>query len=190
MVRRNALLGLVLAGVVGALWIGQAICQERARGGRRDPEEMRRRIEEFRKAAAERLRESLGVDEKEWEVLKPRIEKVQTLSRQLRWGMRDPARRFGRRGMRQGGEAGTRRERRGGPGARDREQTAVGKAADALRKILENKEAKPAEIKAGLDALRQAKEKLSDELAKARKALREVVTMRQEAQLVLRRLLD
>ena len=178
MMRQKVLLVLVAAAVAGMFWIGQAISQQgddaTERGGRRqrDPEEMRKRMEEGRKRAAERMRESLGATEEEWKVLQPRIEKVQTLLWQSRAGTR---------GMMWRSE---RRERA------PREQTEVEKAAGALRKILENKESKPADIKAALGPLRQAREKVEQELAKARKDLREVVTVRQEAQLVLMGLLE
>ena len=50
--------------------------------------------------------------------------------------------------------------------------------------------AKPEEIKAKLTALRAAKERATQELAKARQGLRQIMNLRQEAVLVLNGLLD
>ncbi len=49
---------------------------------------------------------------------------------------------------------------------------------------------KPEEIKARLKALREAREAAKDELVKAKDKLREILTQRQEAQLVLYGFLD
>lgn len=187
MVRRKALLALVAVAAVGAVWVGQAISQQQDRPRdrqprgearrQRDPEEMRKRMEQWRKRAAERMRESLGASEEEWKVLQPRIEKVQTLSRQLRSGAI--------RGRRTG-----RRPRRPADAAADRKQTDIEKKVQALQKILQDKNSKAEQIKPALKAFREAREKVGKDLAKARKNLREVVTVRQEAQLVLMGLLD
>ena len=64
------------------------------------------------------------------------------------------------------------------------------KSVQELQAALENKEAKLAEIKQKLTTFRVTREKIKQELAKAQKALRDVLTLRQEAQLVLRGLLD
>jgi hypothetical protein len=72
----------------------------------------------------------------------------------------------------------------------DRPQSDVEKKAEALRKLLQNKEATPEEIKAAMTALREARTQLKTEVEAAQKDLREVVTVRQEAQLVLMGILD
>lgn len=59
-----------------------------------------------------------------------------------------------------------------------------------LRELLANKEAKAEEIKARLTALRGAKEQERQDLVKARQSLRQLMTLRQEAVLVLNGLLD
>jgi septation ring formation regulator EzrA len=69
-------------------------------------------------------------------------------------------------------------------------QTPVAKITEELRTALENKEAKPEEIKAKLTALREAKEKAKQELLKAQKELTKGLAPRQEAQLVLMGILD
>ena len=192
MLQRKVLLALVAAVAVGVLWIGQVNSQQqdppagqRQPGTRRqrDPEEFRRRMEEWRRRSDERLREQLEVSEEEWKkVLKPRIEEVQTLLRQSRVGMRGMMGRFGRRGGRAGRQA---RQVQG-----EREQTDIAKKTEALRTLLENKDAKTGAIKSALRDLQKARANASKKLAKARDKLREVVTARQEAHLVLWGLLD
>ncbi len=66
----------------------------------------------------------------------------------------------------------------------------IGKSTEELRKVLDNKDAKSDEIKAKLTALREAREKTKQELAKAQQELRGGLNVRQEAQLVLMGLLD
>jgi len=169
--------------------------------GRFDPERMQQMMQE-------RMREQLGATTEEWKVLGPRVMKVMQLNRQDRGGMRMMGRMMMGRGRRPGAQ--------GGPGARgdnntrgnrgnrnstdDRarrprggmfgEPTAIDTAAEALQTTLENASATPEEIKSKLTALRQAKEKAKQELAVAQKDLREVLTLRQEAQLVVMGLLD
>ena len=149
--------------------------------GQRDPDQRREARERFRQRSAQRMQESLEASDEEWKILSPRLEKVQTLLRDSRGGaMR--GRMMGRFG------------RRGGMAAREglpaREQTDVQRKGEAVRTLLEDSEAKPAEINSALAGLRKAREKSRQELAAARKELRDVVTLRQEARLVLMGLLD
>ena len=132
-----------------------------------------------------RIKQALSASDKdttpeEWKVLEPKVEKVLTLSGQTR-GMRGMASMFGRR---------TRGGQRPGGAEPTRELTDVEKLTQALQTVLANKEAKLEEIKEKLTALRQAREKAEQELVNAQKALREALTLRQEAQLVLMGLLD
>ncbi|MCK4276479.1 MAG: hypothetical protein KAX78_08195 [Phycisphaerae bacterium] len=190
MQRKRTLMALVATVIVGMIVAGQVISQqtqpagrtERGRDarGQQDADQMRERIERFRQRAAERMKEQLAVSDEEWKVLSPRIEKVQGLlrdsqGRQMR----------GRDRARSGRRDAAARER-----TADREQTDVEKKSEALRTLLENQQAKPAEIKSAMSALRKARDKSRQELVPARKELREVVTLRQEAQLVLMGLLD
>jgi len=191
--RCTAVMCLATALLVGALCVGQAIAagapppppdRERGREGRgpRSPEEWRQRMEEFRQRMQDQMREQLGATVEEWKVLQPRIEKVSQLMRQSRGGFRWM---FGRRD----------RGRRGGDdrrpeGAPEREQSDIEMKTEALRSLLDDETSSAGSIKAALDALRKARQKAQDELALARKELREVVTARQEARLVLMGLLD
>ena len=59
-----------------------------------------------------------------------------------------------------------------------------------LRVLVSNKETKPEEIKAKLTALRSAKVQARQELSQVQKSLRQLMTLRQEAVLVLNGLLE
>ena len=190
MLRARVVLVLVMAGIIGACWLSQAISQQadnegqgrgdrqRDRGGDRS-----QRMEEFRKRMAERMREQLGASEEEWKALQPKIEKVQQAMRQTRGGFASFGRGAGRSDRRPA--EGQRPEAR-----QERERSDVEKKTEALRSLLEDKASGADAIKGALDALRQAREKAQQELAAARKDLRSIVTVRQEAQLVLIGILD
>ena len=190
--KRTIIMGLAAAVVVTVLGTGLvfAQAQEGGRGDRRgpprDPEEMRQRFEEFRQRMSDRMREQLGATEEEWKVLQPRMEKVQQLQRQSRGG-------FG--GMMRGGTFGRGRGGRGGEdrrpeGTPEREQSDVEKKTEALRSLLDDENSSASSIKAALEALRQARVKSQQELTTARKELREVCSMKQEARFVLMGILD
>lgn len=67
----------------------------------------------------------------------------------------------------------------------DAEKTELQKKAEALRKVLADKEAKADDIKAAMAAYREARDKAKKDLEKAKKDVRDVLTARQEATLVL-----
>ncbi len=71
-----------------------------------------------------------------------------------------------------------------------RSRRAVRTASQDLQKTLENKDSKPEEIKAKLDALREAKTKAKTDLTAAQADLKGVLTQRQEAVLVEAGLLE
>jgi flagellar motility protein MotE (MotC chaperone) len=118
--------------------------------------------------------------------------KVQELSRQVNTsgrGMMMFGRRRGPGG--QGGPGGQDDQgRRRSPRGMNREQTDVEKLQQELQTTLEDTSATPDTIKQQLTKLRAAKEKAKQELAKAQQDLRQVLTLRQEAVLVLMGLLD
>jgi len=148
----------------------------RGQGGQFDAAAMRRMI-------SERMRNILGASEEEWTILGPRVEKVQNLMREVR-GSRMAAmfRRSGPGGR--GGQPG------GTPAQPAAEVSPVQKATDELEATLADEAAGSDVIRQKLTALRAAREKAQQQLDAARKELREVVTLRQEAQLVLMGLLD
>jgi len=198
MLARKSVLGVVAVFVIVALLlVGQSISQpgqRGQRGGQRggmqgpggrqfDPARMRQMMEQ-------RLQEALGATDTEWKVLGPRVIKVQELSRQVNAGGRGMMM-FGR-GRGQGGPGGP----QGGPGGQrgprgtNRELTDVEKIQQALQTTLEDTSATPDTIKQQLTQLRAAKERAKQDLAKAQQDLRQVLTLRQEAVLVLMGLLD
>lgn len=146
--------------------------------GNRDPEQMRQRMEQFRQQAAERLKTALGVTDDEWKVLQPKIEKVTQLSMQVRVG--------GMMGMM--GRRGNRIPRPDSNSSATSNE--VQQKLQALQTLLENKDASPNEIKAAVTSYRDARTKAKDELQKAQKELQELLTVRQEAQLVAYGLLE
>lgn len=168
MLTRKMMLTSVMAGVLVALSLGVAWGQDNGgRGGRRggfDPAQMRQRM-------MNRIKEQLGASDQEWQVLEPRIEKVQTLRREAEGG-----RMFMRR--------------RGGNEDEQQPQSDLAKATQALQQTLENENATAEQIKAKLTALREAREKAKQQYEKASAELRELLTQRQEAQLVLMGILD
>jgi flagellar motor switch/type III secretory pathway protein FliN len=109
-----------------------------------------------------RLKNDLGTSEEEWAVVKPRIEAVYLLQRPPAFFAQEDT----------------------------SAQAAVWRLTRELREMVTNKEAKPEEIKAKLAALRAAKEKVRQELAKTQQQLRQLMTLRHEAVLVLNGLLD
>lgn len=180
-----AILGLSLATLGGVAWSqtpppNNAPGASGNRGSNRDRGGNRT---QFRQRMEERMKGLLGASDDEWKVLEPRIRKVQELSMGSRMGMMMM---FSRRGG----------ERPGAPGNNaNRPQLPAGvsdlmsKTQD-LRTLLDNKDAAPDQIKAKLAALRDARDKSKKELADAQTQLREVITVRQEAVLVMLGMLD
>jgi hypothetical protein len=66
----------------------------------------------------------------------------------------------------------------------------VQRAADELQQLLNSGAATPEQIKAKLTALRQSRNALKQELAQARAHLQQVLTVKQEATLVLMGILE
>lgn len=178
---------VILSALMGLVCVGTAISQDAtsqpagARGGRgggqrMNPEEMRTRMEE-------RLKADLSVTDEEWTALQPKIEKVMTAQRDSRGG--------GMMMMRGGrGPGGP-----GGPGAgpggdANRPQSEVATKAADLAKVVQDKDAKPDQIKTALEAYRAARAKARESLEAAQKELKELLTPRQEAVLVSNGMLD
>jgi hypothetical protein len=187
MTKRIGVWAVIGAVIVGLLFVGESISQQAGdtqggRGGRRaggrggfDPEQIRKRM-------AERLKETLGATDEEWKVLEPKIEKVIAAGMEVRGGGMGMMGRTGRGpGGDRGGEAAT---------SQPAPTTETGKTSQALAKVLANKEAKADEIKTALQALRDARAKAKAELEKAQKELRDVLTVRQEAQFVMTGMLE
>lgn len=154
------------------------------RRGRRQmtPEERQQRMEQFRKRMMDRVRERLGFTEEEWKVVEPRYEKVTELSRQM--GGRMGRRFFGRR---PGGRADDDRDERREVAA---DASPMIKARAKLEAAVENETTPAGQVQAAIKEYHRAREQAEAELAKARQALREVLSPRQEAMLMLMGTLD
>ena len=197
MLARKTILCVLVVSIVGLLFVSQTLSQpqqgqrgqqrgqrggaqgqgrqrQMPGGGQFDPERMRQMM-------SRRMQQLFGATDQEWKILGPRITKVQELSRQVGGGARGMM--FGGMRGRGGGPGG----RFGGPG---REQTEVEKATEGLRTLLENTSATPEQIKKQLTALRAVREKTKQQLAVAQKELRQIITVRQEAQCVMMGMLD
>jgi hypothetical protein len=168
MSHRKAVLGLVVSGLVTVLAAGMAFAQAGGGGGGGGGGGR------GRGAFMDRIKEQLDVTDAEWNVLQPKLEKVMGLSGQLMAG------RFGGRGGRRGG---------GGFGGGEANSDVMEKVK-ALNDTLDNKDADPKDIAQKVNALRDARERVRGELVKAQAELKEVLTPRQEARLVLMGLLD
>jgi DNA repair exonuclease SbcCD ATPase subunit len=153
---------------------GRKIMEDLRNGVQPDPEQIQKILEGVRKQLQTRLKEALGATDEEWQVLGPKIEKVQKLMLQSGDGGMAMAR-LGMGGVNTGG--GT-------------EQTEVQKKLQALQELRKNKDASTEDIRAALKDYRDAKAKAKAELEKARAELRELLTVKQEAQLVLMGLLE
>lgn len=181
MFRRNVAALSVMGVLLVAGLAGYALAQDAGGqggrggpGGRFDPAQFRQRM-------FDRMQEQLGASEDEWKVLQPKIEKVMNAQRDGRGG-------GGFMGMMGAGAPGGRRP--GGQNTDRQPETPVGKAAQDLRTTLENKDASADEISKKLQALRDAREQAKQELAKAQKELKELLSQRQEATLVMSGMLD
>jgi hypothetical protein len=103
----------------------------------------------------------LGCSDAEWKVIGPRVEAVYNLVHPLPQG---------RDGASSGSDVNQRKQE--------------------LREVLDDKWTAVDQIKATLTVLRAAEERANQKLAAAQKSLRELLTVRQEATLVLNSLLD
>ena len=133
--------------------------------------------ESFQQAQLKRMKDLLGSTDEEWKVLEPRLQKVQDL-------LRDSAARA---------SIGSARGRRGGFGGAlptDTTPTPVQLAAKDLQDSLASKETSADEVKSKLTALREARAKSQADLARAQDQVRELLTARQEAVLVMAGMLN
>lgn len=141
---------------------------ERGARGERGEFDMEAARERRREDRLNRIKEGLGATDDEWMVLRPRIERIQEIDR-----------------------AATTGAIRGRlPLADDREPTEIETAIRELYETLGDETATTEQINEKLTALRLAREKHAQEIEEAREELRELVTARQEAELVLRGILE
>jgi hypothetical protein len=168
-------------------------------GGNFDPESFRQRINE-------RMKEVMGASDDEWMVIQPKVEKVMALQRQTAGG-RGMGMLFGRGGPGGGrgpggpggggapgggdpnAQGGGGRRGGGGPFGGQDDNSPVAQASRDLQKAVESN-ASDDEFKAKLAALRDARAKAKAELTAAQKELRELITVKQEAALVMMGMLE
>lgn len=152
--------------------------------------------EQMQQMMAERYMELLGMSDEEWAVIGPYVLKVQELSSSTqtrRSGMRMMM--GGRGNMPQGEQAQGEDQTQDQASNQDQRGRGMMRGSQdenltALQTLLEDENATNDEIKSKLAALRKAREIAKKELATARKELRELLTLRQEAMLVVMGLLE
>jgi hypothetical protein len=160
-------------------------------------------MSQIRQQMEDRLKEQLGTTDDEWAAIQPKLKKVFDLQAASRVnGMRGMFSGRGRGGFGGGGGGGFGGGGGGGfgggfggggtPPAGDSAAPVnpVVAATTDLRNVLDDKDAKPEEIKAKLTALRDARAKAKEELTKAQADLKDLLTQRQEAVLVQMGLLE
>jgi hypothetical protein len=154
-------------------------------GGQFDPAQFRQRM-------MDRLKEQLGASDDEWKAIQPKVEKVMDAQRDARSGGGGFFFGGGRGGPGggRGGPGGGGGGGRGGPGGTPGEQTAVGKAMADLRSALDEKSTPADEIAKRLATLRDVREKARKSLADSQKDLKDLLTQRQEAVLVMAGMLE
>ncbi len=155
--------------------------------------------QDFRQRMNERLKTALKVTDQEWAVIQPLLEKVQEKLMATMSGRGGPGgpggfgggRRGGQGGGGQGGNApaagataGGNNNQGGGPGRGGSPES------QALRTALDTDSTPADEIKTKLQALRDSRKKAAAELETAREDLKKVLTLKQEATLVMIGVLD
>jgi len=149
-------------------------------GGRNfDPAAMQQRI-------MDRIKTALGATDDEFAALQPKIEKVMQLNRDVNPGMGALFRGGGRRGGGGGGGGFG----GGGGGANGQPASDVQTKLKDLNTALADTTTSPDDIKAKLQAYRDAKTAAKADLDKAQEDLKSVLTQRQEAVLVTMGLLE
>jgi chromosome segregation ATPase len=160
---------LVLAQQAGGQDSGSGRDRGRSRGGF-DPAQ-------WRQDRLDRMKDELGAKDDEWQVLQPKVEKIMKLQMES-----FASRLSGRRDR--GSDRGSDR------GRSEMADSAVGKASADLRSALDDKSIAPEEIAKRLATLRQARESVKQEMAKAQQEVKELLSQRQEAVMVMNGMLD
>jgi hypothetical protein len=126
----------------------------------------------------EMMKERIGATDEEWTVIQPRLSEVMTLQQSARGGMR---------GMFGPGRGGRNRD---GQQSTETVTDPVEKASQELQETLDKEAPSNTEIQNKLLALRGAREQAKQKLVAAQQKLREVLSVKQEAQLVIMGMLD
>ena len=152
-------------------------------------------MEQFRQRMNERLKTALAANDEEWAVIQPLLNKVQDGMRETMLGRFGGGPRPPRPNAGGGGNDNAPRPERADRQNRpdrpeNRPEQAGSTEAQALRTALENPATSNTEIKAKLDALRESRKKAVADLEKARADLKSVLSLHQEATLVMMGMLD
>ena len=130
------------------------------------PEQIKAQAEKARQDAADQVRKDMGATEEEWTNTQPLIEKIKACQKDLR-----------------GAGAAAPAARPASSTDDPPEKTEIEKKTAELKTLLKDKEAMAARIKPAMEALRQARAKVQQELDKAQKDLRKMTNVREEAYL-------
>jgi hypothetical protein len=159
--------------------------------------------EQMQQVMAERYKELLGMGDEEWAVIGPYVLKVSELS-QSSSQSNSGGMRMMMRGNMTGGPQGQGQNQQQSDQSEDQSanqnqrgnrgnmmgQQSGDENLEALQTLLEDENATSDEIKSKLATLRKTRETAKRELAAAQKELRELLTLRQEAMLVVMGLLE
>lgn len=166
------------------------------------------RIREMQRMAREQeeqaMKQALGVDEAQWKIIEPKIEKVKSCRERasVNIGLPFSSNFVSSTGSPQGGGIGGGFQYQfGGSGNMssgepsfqnqfNRRQTEGEKICQEFQALLDNPNASPEAIKQKMLELQRARANARKQLAQAQKELREVLTFRQQARLCLMGLLD
>lgn len=174
-VARN--IGLVTLSLILGLLVGPSSGQQAERGGggaQPDKSQAQQTVARFQQRVLQNVKQALGSNDDEFKVLEPKITRVMLLLLDQSAGFSP----FGRRrGLSSAISAAL-------------PPSEVQKARTALRDVVDNKDATPAEVAEKLKQLREARAAARAELVQAQDDLRQFLTVRQEATLVSMGLLD
>jgi hypothetical protein len=150
--------------------------------GNRDPAEARLRMES-------RLKELLGASDQEWAVLQPKVEKLMDAQRLQMAGRGAGMAQLFRSDRGGGDRGGNNNNNRPDRPQRPEESSPVAVRTRELQDAIRDN-ASPDVLKAKLAALRDARTKARDQYAKAQQELRELLTLKQEATLIMLGMLE
>jgi hypothetical protein len=154
-------------------------------------------MEQFRQRMNDRIKTSLQASDEEWAVIQPLLNKVQDKMRETmlgRFNLGPRPQRAGNNGGGNNGAGGNGGDNAPRPERADRQNNRPEQAgsaeSQALRTALESPSTSNTEIKQKLEALRESRKKANAELEQAREELKSVLSLHQEATLVMMGMLD
>ncbi len=154
------------------------------------------KMEEVKEQKSSELKEKLGFSDEEYEVIKPILDRVESLNLQKSIVLPDGVQNAfaGMRGGNRGGQGGRGGFNMGAMIMGDQEMdpaaSEVKESSEALKKLLEDPQVSEDELATSIARVRKAREALVKALQEARKELRSVLTVKQEAILTDSGLLD